>query len=236
MNFSIDFALNGAKYTISPAVVNLWIIVMILSIVFIIIGKKAERADFRERPKGFLHLAEMFVEFIDNLTKSTMGNANYKFAPYMGNLFILLIIANLWGLLGLTPPTTDYNVTLGLALITFFLTEFNAIKYNGVGNFLKGFFDPIPFLAPLNVLNEFANPISLSFRLFGNMIGGSIIMTLIYSAFSGLKKLIAPIITPALHGYFDVFSGLLQAFVFVMLTMVYISTAMGEREEIVEKK
>lgn len=237
MNFSIDLTLGGVKYEISPAVVNVWIVGIVLSIIFIIIGNKAEKADYRQKPKGILQLAEIYVSSIDNLTRQTMGNANYRFAPYMGSLFLFLIVSNLAGLLGFTPPTTDYNVTLGLALITFFLTEYNAIKYNGVGNFFKGFFSPIPLLAPLNILNEFANPISLSFRLFGNMIGGTIIMGLIYSAFSGLKKLIAPLITPVLHGYFDVFSGVLQAFVFMMLTMVYIGSAIGDREEdVVEKK
>lgn len=235
MNISIDFTLGGVEYTISPAVVNLVLVCLVLSIIFIIIGKKAESADFRKRPKGLLHLAEIYVEFIDNLTRQTMGDANFAFAPYMGSLFLLLIVSNLSGMIGLTPPTSDYNVTLSLALITFFLTEYNAIKFNGVGSFLKGFFDPIPFLAPLNVLNEFANPISMSFRLFGNMIGGTIIMTLIYGAFSGIKKFFAPVLTSFLHGYFDVFSGLLQAFVFVMLTMVYIGGAIGEREVVEEK-
>lgn len=235
MDFSIDFTLGGVKYTISPAVVNIVLVTIVLSIIFIILGKKAEKADYRKRPKGILHLSEIYVEAIDNLTKQTMGRANFAFAPYMGSLFLLLIVSNLLGLLGLKPPTTDYNVTLGLALITFFLTEYNAIKFNGIGNFLKGFFSPIPLLAPLNVLNEFANPVSMSFRLFGNMIGGAILMSLIYGAFSGLKILLTPLITPWLHGYFDVFSGVLQAFVFVMLTMVYIGGAIGDRE-LVEKE
>ena len=236
MNFSVDLTLGKVKYTISPAVVNIVIITIVLSIIFIVLGKKAEKADYRKRPKGILHLAEIYVETIDNLTKQTMGEANFAFAPYMGSLFLLLIVSNLSGLLGFTPPTTDYNVTLGLALITFFLTEYNAIKFNGIGNFLKGFFSPIPLLAPLNVLNEFANPVSMSFRLFGNMIGGAILMSLIYGAFSGLKKLLTPLITPWLHGYFDVFSGVLQAFVFVMLTMVYIGGAIGDREPVEKEK
>lgn len=236
MNFSVDLTLGKVKYTISPAVVNIVIITIVLSIIFIVLGKKAEKADYRKRPKGILHLAEIYVETIDNLTKQTMGEANFAFAPYMGSLFLLLIVSNLSGLLGFTPPTTDYNVTLGLALITFFLTEYNAIKFNGIGNFLKGFFSPIPLLAPLNVLNEFANPVSMSFRLFGNMIGGAILMSLIYGAFSGLKKLLTPLITPWLHGYFDVFSGVLQAFVFVMLTMVYMGGAIGDREPVEKEK
>lgn len=234
MNFSIDLTLGGVEYTISPAVVNVFLVCIVLSIIFIIVGMKAEKADYRKKPKGILQFAEIYVEFVDNLTKQTMGKANFRFAPYMGALFLLLIVSNLSGMLGFTPPTSDYNVTLGLALITFFLTEFNAIRFNGLGNYLKGFFQPIPFLAPLNLLNIFANPVSMSFRLFGNMVGGSIIMGLVYMAFSGIKKFLAPILTSFLHGYFDVFAGLLQAFVFLMLTMVYIGGAIGDREEEVE--
>lgn len=235
MNISIDFTLNGVEYTISPAVVNTVIIVFVLCIIGIIIGNKVKKTDYREKPQGVVHLAEIYVKFMDDLTKTTMGKANKNFAPYMFSLFTFLIVANLSGLLGLTPPTSDYNVTLGLALITFFLIEYNAIRFNGIGNFFKGFFDPIPVLAPLNLLNEFATPISLSFRLLGNILSGTIIMGLIYGAFSGVSRLISPLITPALHAYFDVFSGLLQSYVFVMLTMVYINNAIGDREEVVEE-
>ncbi len=231
MNFSIDLTLGGVEYTISPAVVNVFLVCIFLSIIFIIVGIKADKHDFRKKPKGLLQVAEIYVEFVDNLTKQNMGKANFRFAPYMGALFLLLVVSNLSGLLGFTPPTSDYNVPLGLALITFFLTEYNAIKYNGIGNYLKGFFEPIVFLAPLNVLNIFANPVSLSFRLFGNIVGGSIIMGLVYMSFEGIKKFFAPILTSFLHGYFDVFAGLLQAFVFLMLTMIYIGGAIGDREE-----
>jgi F-type H+-transporting ATPase subunit a len=93
-----------------------------------------------------------------------------------------------------------------------------------LGGYIKGFFDPVPFLAPLNIIGELANPVSLSFRLFGNILSGVIIMGLIYQALG----FISPLVTPVFHAYFDVFSGLIQTFIFIMLTMVFISGAMAD--------
>jgi len=105
-----------------------------------------------------------------------------------------------------------------LALITFILTTLEGFKSKGVFGYVKGFFEPLPFMAPLNIIGAITNPISLAFRLFGNILGGMVVMALIYSA--------APILIPIpLHFYFDIFSGLLQTFIFVMLTMTFISMA-----------
>ena len=129
-----------------------------------------------------------------------------------------ILCANLIGLIGLAPPTSDYSVTLTLALITFTLTQYYGLKNSGLGGYLKGFTEPIPLLTPLNIIGELANPISLSFRLFGNVLAGVLIMTLFYHAVGYF----APIIAPPFHAYFDVFSGVLQSFIFTMLTMVFI--------------
>lgn len=179
-------------------------------------------------------IVETLVKTINNLTKQTMGEQNIKFAPYIGTLLIFLAVANLSGLLGLRPPTADINTTLALALMTFVMIHGFAIRSKGVVRYVKGYFEPFFLLFPLNLLGEMATPISLSFRLFGNIVGGMIIMTLLYgaltSATAGLLHIGAPILAvgiPAVfHIYFDVFSGLLQSFIFTMLTMVFISMAM----------
>ena len=161
-----------------------------------------------------------------------MGKSNIGFAPYIATLAIFLAFANLLGLVGLKPPTSDYNVTLTLALITVFLIHFNNIRFNGAKNYVKGYFEPMPVLFIINLLGELATPISMSFRLLGNILTGVILMTLVYSVFNGFLVILAPFVTPVLHAYFDVFSGLLQTFIFVMLTMVFISNGIGDREEI----
>lgn len=230
MDISFSFTLNGVAKEINSTLVNTCIIVILLSLLAIYIGNKVKKVDFKSKPKGIVFFAELYVETIQNLTTSTMGEKNIGFAPYIGTLAIFLAVANLFGLVGFKPPTSDYNVTLALALMTFFLIHFNNLRFNGPVNYVKGYFQPMAFLFPINLLGELAVPVSLSFRLLGNILSGTIIMTLMYSAFGGMMVFIAPLITPVFHGYFDVFSGLLQTFIFVMLTMVFISGAIGERE------
>lgn len=230
MDISIDFTLNGQHYTISPELVNAYIVVIVLSIISIIIGVKAKKADFKKKPKGILLYAEIFVEGIENLVKNTMGKANVGFTPYIGSLTCFLAFSNLMGLIGFKPPTSNYVIPFTLAIITTFMIHINNIRFNGVGNYLKGFFEPVPVLFPINILGEIANPISLSFRLFGNILSGVIVTTLLYSALSSLFVYITPFVTPVFHAYFDIFAGLIQTFVFIMLTMVNVALGIGERE------
>ena len=230
MKISIDMALGGKTYTFTPEIVNSFIVVFVLCIIGFIIGRKAKKADFKKNPKGILLWGEIFVEFIQGLVSQTMGKGNQGFVPYIGSLALFLAFSNLLGLAGLLPPTSNYNVTLGLALITVTLTHVNNIRFNGVKNYVKGYFEPVAFLSPINLLGELATPISLSFRLFGNIISGVIITTLLYSAVNSISVYVAPFLTPIFHAYFDVFAGLIQTFVFMMLTMINISQAIGDRE------
>ena len=148
---------------------------------------------------------------------------------------IYIMIANLWGLIGLRAPTADLNTTFALSILTFFLIHGFAIKRKGVGGWIKGqFLEPVAVLFPLNVISEIATPVSLAFRLFGNIVGGMIIMTLVYSALGSILSGVLPIpifmlgIPAVLHAYFDVFAGVLQSFIFTMLTMVFVSMAMDD--------
>lgn len=227
----ISFFIGGREILLHESVLTSFIIVIIVTIASIYIKSKIEKADIHERPEGLLHIVEIAVEGIDNMTIQNMGKRNIKFAPYMLSLALFLVLANLSGLLGFTPPTSDYNVTLSLALVTFFLIHIFAIKTNGVGGYLKGYAEPFAFLTPINILGEIANPISLSFRLFGNILSGALIMSLVHSGLESISAFLIPIVAWPLHGYFDVFSGLLQTFIFVMLSMVYISSSMADEEE-----
>ncbi|HLR21577.1 MAG TPA: F0F1 ATP synthase subunit A [Tissierellaceae bacterium] len=214
--------IGGNEIVIHDTIFNLWIVIIALSIFAFIVNKKIKEADVNKKPTGFLNIVEILVESIHNLVRDTMGEENMKFAPYIFTIMVFLGVANLLGLIGLTPPTSDYSVTFSLALITFFMTQIMAFKTSGgFGGYLKGFTEPMAFLTPINVIGEFGNLISLSFRLFGNIMSGGIIMALLYNALGYF----APLVTPVLHGYFDVFSGLLQTFIFGMLTMIFIGNA-----------
>lgn len=218
MGLEISFSMLGNDYLVPDTIINVWLVVIALLVFGYIVKKKIEQADVDKAPSGFLNVVELIVESVEGLVVQNMGEAGKPFTPYILTLMAFLLIANLSGLIGLTPPTSDYSVTLTLALITFVLTQFFGIRTNGIGGYIKGFAEPMAFLTPLNILGELANPVSLSFRLFGNVLSGAIIMTLLYGALG----YIAPLITPPLHAYFDLFSGVLQTFIFGMLTMIFI--------------
>lgn len=211
----IPFGENGIPIT--QTVVTTWFIMLVLFGLAIFLTRK-----MAVRPGKKQVVAEIIVDGIYNLTETTMGKKFKNFAPYIGTILLLVGVSNISGLFGLRPPTADLNTTLGLALITFVLIHTTGIRAKGIGGYMKGFLEPMPFLLPINLMGEIATPISLSFRLFGNILGGLIIMTLLYQALGWFALIPAPAI---LHMYFDLFAGLLQSFIFGMLTMVFISLA-----------
>ncbi len=167
---------------------------------------------------------------IDKLVVSTMGERNKGFAPYILTLMIFSSFGSLISLVGLRSVTADINVTLGWALMTFFLMYACGIKAHGLKHF-KGLIDPTPVMLPLNLIGQLATPVSMSVRHFGNITAGMIITTLLYGALASLSAAIFNIGIPFLQAgipaffsvYFDVFSGIIQAFIFSMLTMVNVA-------------
>jgi len=211
-----SFEIAGRNIIISQTVTTTWFIMAVLIGISILLTRKLSLVPGKKQM-----VAEMLVDTIYNLTETTMGKRFKNFAPYIGTLLLFIGISNISGLFGLRPPTADLNTTMALSLMTFVLIHFMGFKSKGVGGYLKGFMEPMPFLLPLNVMGELATPISLSFRLFGNIVGGLIIMTLVYDALGNF----ALVVPAVLHAYFDLFAGLLQSFIFAMLTMVFVSLA-----------
>ena len=212
-----SFTFLGEVIPVSQTVVTTWFIMLLLTIFSVTMGRK-----LKKEPTKRQAIAELIVDAIYDLTEQTMGKKFIKFAPYIGTILIFIGVCNISGLFGFRPPTADLNTTMALALMTFVIVHVTGIRMKGIGGYLKGFLEPMPFLLPLNILGEISTPISLSFRLFGNMVGGLIIMGLVYQ----MMGFVALIPIPAvLHMYFDLFAGLLQSFIFTMLTMVFISLA-----------
>ncbi len=200
---------------ITETITTTWIIMAILVGVSILTTRNLDRIPTSK----VQNIMELLYEGIEWLVDSSMGKGNRSYLPYVGTLVLFLVIANLTGVIGIRQPTADLNTTFALALLTFILTHISGMKNKGVGGYMKGFLEPLPFMLPLNLISELAQPVSLSFRLFGNMLGSLIILALLYS--------FAPIIIPIVpHLYFDIFVGIIQTFIFVMLTMTYISIAM----------
>lgn len=221
---------NG--FRISETVVTSWIIMAVL-----IIGSILLTRNLKPVPTSKVQIMlEWVIVTLRNLVRSNMGDDIEKrmpnILPYIGTLFIFFTCSNLIGLLGFKSPTTDVDTTLGWALITVFLIYFEGMRAKGLA-YWKGLLEPVPLLLPLNIVSEFATPISLTFRPFGNILGGTVIMGLLYQLLGYISTLIPNVSIPflqlvipvPLHLYFDLFSGVLQAFIFVMLTMVFVSNA-----------
>lgn len=185
--------------------------------------------------------AEWIVDTVNKLVRSNMGEKFKDFAPFVAGILALSALSSLTSLLGLFPPTSDLNIVLGWALLVFILITHYKLK-GGLWAYIKGFFSPIPIFAPLNIIGELATPISMSFRHYGNVMSGMVISTLIAYALRSLSLALfgwlpgalsqIPFLQAGLPAvlslYFDIFSGCMQAFIFAMLTMMFISTASPE--------
>ena len=231
LSADIDFMVHGVfSYEIFGQTV--WITtthICMLIIVLALIGFAAVVNRVMKRatdvPGGLQNVAELIVELLGNMVKGGMGKSAGKFINYIGTVFIFILICNLSSLVGLRPPTADYGVTLPLGLLTFVLIHFNKFKHQKVSGVLKGLCDPWPIWAPINIIGDIAVPISLSLRLFANVLSGTVMLALVY----GLLSIIATGWPAILHVYFDIFSGAIQTYVFCMLTMTYISDAIGDK-------
>lgn len=214
------------RITIQVELIFSLIIMFALAIFFIYVGKKVMASNPLEKPKGVVLVCETGIEMIYNYMKSIMPSQFEKsYYPYFAMLFVYLICANLSGLIGFDSPTSNFSITLALTLITFVLIQWNALKKKGGWTYFKELVWP-----PTNLLGTLAPLISLSMRLFGNILSGTILMGLVYSFTGWLSGLISvpfnifgPVIAPVLHAYFDIFSGCIQTLVFVTLSSILIS-------------
>lgn len=232
----LDFMIRGLfKYSffghevwITTSHVCLLIVILVILGFAIAANVCMKRA--AEIPKGFQNVVELIVEKLDGMTVGTMGRHAVKFRNYIGTVFIFILLSNISGLMGLRPPTADYGVTLPLALLTFTLIHFNEIKYHSPKEIWVDKCSPLPpwlpIWLPINIISDIAVPISLSLRLFANVLSGVVMMALVY----GLLGKLALIWPAFLHVYLDIFSGAIQTYVFCMLTMTYISNAIGDAE------
>ncbi|MGL4798024.1 MAG: F0F1 ATP synthase subunit A [Cellulosilyticaceae bacterium] len=217
------FEIDGQPFGLTTTHINTFY-VMIALVLFALYVRHRLKSFKMVPDTKFQLLIETLVDTFSNFTVSTMGEKNKKFAYFYGPMFLFILLSNWAGLIGLRPPTADIATTFALSFTTFFMIHGYGVRAKGPGYF-KGFLEPIPLLLPLNIIGELANPISLSFRLFGNILGGTIIMGLYYAMMPTILKFGIPSV---LHFYFDVFAGALQTLIFVMLSMTFVSSAMEE--------
>ena len=202
------------------------LLVMLVIVIFAICaGRAIRKAAVTDTPTPFQNFVELIVEMLNKMVTGVMGGSAKNFVNYISTIFIFILISNISGLFGLRPPTAYYGVTLPLGLISFCMIFYNKIKHQKVSGFLKGLCEPWVFWAPINIIGDIAVPISMSLRLFANVLSGTVMMALIYSLLPVFVKIGIPSV---LHIYFDLFSGAIQTYVFCMLTMTYVTDAIGE--------
>ena len=222
--FSFNFF--GQKLWITTTHIALILIMSTLLIFAFVINRKLRKVKAEDVPQGILNAVELITEKLEGFVMSTMGSSGVKFVNYISTIFIFILFCNFSGLFGLRPPTADFGVTFPLAIITFVLIHYNEFKHQKIKGVLKGLAEPLVIWAPINIIGNLAVPISLSLRLFANVLSGTAIMSLIYV----LLSKVAFFWPAALHVYFDLFSGSIQTYVFCMLTMTYIRGAIGNED------
>lgn len=232
IRFSESFCID-----ITQTVLSLFVVTVALILLAWYISRH-----LKKRPGRFQVVVEKLVTMLYNLVESTMGKHNLKYAPFIGTLFLSSMFGSLIGMTQIFRSTTaDLMVTLAWALVTTGICWYENIRNNGVRGWLKGYTEPIVVMTPMNLISEVAQPFALAFRHFGNVAGGSVLMALIYAALATLSTAVfgwlpeavltwfPPIfqagIPAFLSIYFDLFSGFVQAFVFCLLTMVYVGSA-----------
>lgn len=215
----LKFHLFGQELWITTTHVSMWIVSLILIGFAFVVNRKIKNKNPEDTPGMLQNIAELMVEKLDDLVHTIMGKNAKKYVNYIGTLFAFILLSNLSGLLGLRAPTADYAVPLPLALITFGMIQYNNVKYNKVGAFTN-LFKPLPFLFPINLISEFSTPVSMSLRLFSNLLSGTVMLGLVYGLLPIFLKIGIPSI---LHVYFDIFAGAIQTYVFCMLTMVFVN-------------
>ena len=184
------------------------------------------------------------MEKVTKLVNENMGLKFDYFCPFICAIISLSAFSSLSSLVGMYPPTADLNTVAGWAILVFVLITYYKIKTNGFLGYLKGYTEPFALFTPFNVLSELGTPVSMAFRHFGNVVSGTVISALVYAALAGLSTVLLgwlpgilgkipflQIGVPAvLSVYFDVFSSCMQAFIFAMLTMLYIGGAASTEE------
>ncbi len=202
---------------IAESTVISWVIMAIIMILTLVLTRNMKV----ENPGKLQVGVEYVVESLQNIVRGIVGHEGERYVPYLATVLVFLGISNVFAVTGMKPPTKDLNVSAAVALMSIVLVQIASIRQNRVKGWLKGFTKPIAVVTPINIMELAIRPLSLCMRLFGNVLGAFVVMKL-------LEHLV-PIILPAVFSlYFDFFDGLIQAYVFVFLTGLFIKEAVED--------
>lgn len=217
---------------IQKTVFYIIIITLILLFIFVLLSRKLKKFNPLDKPTGVVLALMMGYDFITKMVrKETNEEMTDILAPYFASQMIYIFFASISGLIGFETPTSNFSVTLTIALITCVLIEVFSIKYNGFKSYMKTLMEPFAPFIIINVISKFSTLASLSLRLFGNILSGGIIMSIIYSIMSMVSSMIpligkfnifGVVVAPVLHAYFDLFSAGMQSYLFTTLSVIFI--------------
>ena len=195
----------------STVVNNTWIIMAVLFVLVFVLTRGLQLV-----PRGKQHLLELPILFIWGLLEAALGKKGRKFLPLVGTLFLFILFLNLaWFIPGMKPPTMDLSTTAAFGVTTIITVQLIGIKEKGLGSYIKHFLSPNPLMAPMNIIEELVKPVSLSLRLFGNMFGEEMVVVILF--------ILVPFFVPVPIQLLGVLMAFIQAFVFTLLTITYIS-------------
>jgi F-type H+-transporting ATPase subunit a len=212
-------------------VVSSIIITIVLSIIFIIVGFKIKKVKPEDKTPVWLIPFIILVDLINKMTKDNVGKFWKAYAPYFLTLAIFLCVSNISGIFGLSSPTSYLLVNAALAIITFFIIQVTGIVSNGIKNYSKSFFEPVFLLFPINLIGEITLPVSLALRLMGNIMSGAVLSKIIF----GLLGWFAIPFLPIYNAIFDIFFGVVQTAVFLLLTIIFTGNKVKDEDKIIEK-
>ena len=179
--------------------------------------------DLKRRPTGKKQVVvEYIYTTIQNVVNANMGEQYGEMIPFIGTLAVFIVTMNLLGLVGITPVTNNFSVTLALGLISFVVIQGYTMKKIGIGHYFLGYGQPMLMMLPINVIERVMLPVSLSLRLFGNILAASFLVELVYESLDKIAWIAQIGLPVPLHAYFDIFDGCIQMVIFVMLTMINI--------------
>lgn len=220
------FNIGSVRLGFDEATVVSWIIIAVMSVIAIILTRNFKVCGEISKRQQIL---ELCYEKAEAFFKGMLGPKVQKYIPYLMSLALFIGVSNTIGIFRMKPPTKSMQVDAAMAIMSIVLVEYCAIKEKGIIGRLKSFTKPVAIITPINILEIFTKPLSLCMRLFGNVIGAFTIMELI--------KAVVPVFIPAIFSlYFDIFDGLLQAYIFVFLTSLYLQEAVEDEEETEKRK
>lgn len=213
----------GYTVDVTAGIIIEWVVIVVLAIAAYALTK-----NLKLKPTKTQAAVENIYQLLKDFIVNTMGKEYESFVPYIGTLMIYLLVLNWMGAIGFKPPTSDVSTTASFAIVTFLVVNINAIRKNGLLGYGKAYFHPFIPMLPLNLLERVMLPITLALRLFGNMFAAVVLVDLVYSGLSSIAVFAQLGIPIVLHGYFDLFDGVLQMVVFSMLTMINIKNVAEE--------